>query len=198
VPWHTALYFKSPIPALRVIYQVDGQPVLLERKFGRGSFVFSSDSYLFSNEAMRADRAPRLLAWLIGDTGSLPPASIIFEETHLGVQENPGIAALARKYGLQGFAAALLALASLYIWQSGAPFLPPRREEAGSDIVAGQDSASGFVSLLRRGIAPPRLLAACLEQWKKSFAHRPEKKMQATLARIEAAAAAPTPSPLTE
>lgn len=181
--WHTALYFRKLGPEWRVLFNSSEAPVIIERPFGKGSIVMASDSYFLSNEAMRAERAPRLLAWLTGARSKL-----VFDETHLGVGENPGIAALIGKYHLAGLVAAIAALAGLFVWQTASPFLPPKVDADGAHTVAGRDSASGFVSLLRREIAPSRLIEVCLDQWKKSFAHTPEK-LSGTLERIEAAAA---------
>jgi hypothetical protein len=103
------------------------------------------------------------------------------------VRENPGIATLIGKYHLGGFIAAVGALACLFIWQSSSPFLPPRPDYEESEIVTGKDSASGFVSLLRRGIAPGQLMEVCLEQWKKSFSHGPGK-VSGMIERIESIA----------
>jgi len=164
--WHSALYFPKPVPAWQVDYRCEGAPVIIERPFGHGSIVMAADSYFLSNEAMRSERAPRLLAWILGSQ-----SRVIFDETHLGVRENPGIATLVRKYNLGGFIAAIAVLACLFIWQSSSPLLPPRPDYDDSEIVTGKDSTSGFVSLLRRGIAPSHLMEVCLEQWKKSFSH---------------------------
>ena len=181
--WHTPIYFRNPEPVWRVLYKCNYNPVIIERRFGKGSIVMASDSYFLSNEAMQAERAPRLLALLAGTRTRL-----VFDETHLGVDENPGIATLIGKYHLEGLIAAIALLAGLFVWQTASPFLPAKVDADGPHTVAGRDSAAGFVSLLRREIAPSRLIEVCLDQWKKSFAHTPEK-LSGTLERIDAAAA---------
>src|SRR5207245_8920088 len=97
VVWHTALYFDRPGASWRVIYARDNHPVLIERRFGSGSLVFSADSYFVSNEALRKERLPKLLAWLAGRN-----TTVLFDETNLGVMESQGIAALVRNYRLRG------------------------------------------------------------------------------------------------
>ena len=84
------------------------------------------------------------------------------------MQENPGIATLARRYGLHGGVAALLALAGLFIWKSSVSFLPRNRETFVNTPVLGRESAAGFQNLLRRGIAPANLLQTSLDEWHKS------------------------------
>ncbi|MEO7298895.1 MAG: DUF4350 domain-containing protein [Verrucomicrobiota bacterium] len=90
LPWHSALCFAVRSNAWQKIYSRDTNAVVIERAFGKGSVVLCSDSYLFSNEAMRKERHPELLAWLVGQNGT-----VLFDETHLGVNSDPGIAALA-------------------------------------------------------------------------------------------------------
>jgi len=168
--WHTALYFNTPVKGWRILYNCEGEPAIMERPMGHGSIVLAADSYFLSNEAMRKERAPLLLAALLG-----PNSRIVFDESHLGVREQPGIATLVRKYDLGGLVAALAVLAWLFVWQTSSSFLPPQPDQEDAEIVTGKDSASGFISLLRRGIAPTRLIAVCVEQWKQSFARRPGK-----------------------
>ena len=182
--WHSALCFSALDPAWRVIYERNGQPVLIERKRGAGSIVLATDSYFLSNEAMRAERHPALLAWIAGTS-----PRVIFDETHLGVAEDPGIAALARKYRLHGLLAGLLLLGALFIWKNAAAFGPPRAADTDGNHVLGKDSASGFVNLLRRGIAPAALLPLCVEEWKKSR-HLDRQHSAERLARADAALAA--------
>jgi hypothetical protein len=166
--WHTALYFDEAGANWRVIYERDRHPVLIERAFGHGSLVFSADSFFVSNEAMRADRQPEVLAWLVG-----PNASVLFDETHLGVAEAPGVAALVRKYHLHALVIGFVSLAGLFVWKSSVPFVRAHDEqEAGfhRDAVAGKDSAAGFVHLLRRSISPSEILPVCFAEWKKARA----------------------------
>jgi len=179
--WHTSVYFPKPPADWRVLYKCEGEAAILERPYGRGSIVLAGDSYFLSNEAMRAERAPRLVAWILGTHSRL-----IFDETHLGVQEEPGISTLMRKYNLYGLVGALGVLALLFVWKTSASFMPPRAEHDEGEVVTGKDSTAGFVSLLRRGIAPGRLMEMCVEQWKKSFAHQPGK-WKGMVARVEAA-----------
>jgi len=166
--WHTALYFNKPGPNWKVIYAREKHPVLIERRFGRGALVFSADSYFLSNEAMRKERQPALLAWLVG-----AGHNVLFDETHLGVTEQPGIAALVRAYRLSGLVIGLMLLAGLFVWKNAVPFVPVQDQEpldVRGDAVAGRDSAAGFVNLLRRGISPSDLLPVCVSEWKKSHA----------------------------
>lgn len=175
----------------RTNYVRTGLPVVVERSFGRGTLILCADSYPFSNEALRRDRQPGLLAWFIGANHR-----VVFDETHLGVNNDPGVAALARRYRLHGFFGALLVLALLFVWKSTSPFVPPHPDDdldGRGDLVEGKDSASGFVNLLRRGIPAGDVLAVCFAEWKKSFTHaqshlrprreRMEQVLQAEIAR---------------
>jgi hypothetical protein len=164
--WHTALYFDKLATHWSTLYRRDEHPVLVERKQGRGSLVLAADSYLVSNEALRQDRQPALLAWLIGSN-----RGVVFDETHLGVREEPGVAALIRQYRLHGLVAGLVLLAGLFVWKNAARFLPVQGEESGpasEDSVVGRDSAAGFVNLLRRSLAPSEIVAVCLNEWTRS------------------------------
>ncbi len=169
ISWHTTLHFEKLDPAWQVIYEFQGQPVVIERHLGSGSIVLSTDSYFAGNEALRTERHSRLLAWL---QGGQPRA--LFDETHLGVTENPGIATLARRYRLHGVIAGLLLVAALFVWKNMAPFVPPHAEPdaARTAIVSGRDSAAGFINLLRRSIPPRDVLRVSWQEWRKSFAHR--------------------------
>ncbi|MEQ2006586.1 MAG: DUF4350 domain-containing protein [Limisphaerales bacterium] len=187
--WHTALHFTNLDARWRTNYvrveqapsrerEVGGPwrtnysrvelPVVIERDFGRGSLVFCADSYPFSNEALRKDRQTALLAWLLGAN-----RRVVFDETHLGVENQPGVATLARRYRLHGLFGGLFVLALLFVWKNGTSLVPPHDED-GIEIgghVAGKDSASGFVNLLRRSIPAPVLLSACFAEWRKSHSH---------------------------
>jgi hypothetical protein len=164
VSWHSGLVITNLDQAWRVIYSRDSSPVLIERKFGAGSVVFSTDTYFISNEALQKERHAELLAWLIG-----PCRRVVFDEAHLGIVETPGVASLMRRYHLHGLVAGLLLLAGLFIWKNLAGFAPPGPEEKADAYVAGKDSAAGFVNLLRRHVAPRELLNVCLAEWEKSF-----------------------------
>jgi hypothetical protein len=164
VPWHSTMYFSTAADPWRVAYAVNKRGVMIERPFGAGTLLLASDSYFISNEAMRADRRPALLAWLAGNSRRL-----VFDETHHNVFEEPGVATLLRKYRLHGLIAGLLALAALFVWKSAASFLPRDRAAGENDrIIAGRDSYSGFTNLLRRGLRPKELLLACVAEWRKS------------------------------
>ena len=166
IVWHTALYFDKPGPTWKVVYSRDSNPVLIERRFGRGALVLSADSYFLSNEAMRKERHPELLAWLVG-----PNATVLFDETHLGVLEQPGVATLVRHYRLHGLVIGLVLLAGLFVWRNAVSFVPAYAEESAAtrdDAVAGKDSAAGFVNLLRRSFSSSEILSVCLAEWTRA------------------------------
>lgn len=169
LPVHSTLYFEPKTDQWRTLYAADGHPVLIERSVGDGSLVLVADAYLVSNEAMRADRHPDLLAWLAGAN-----SEIVFDEVTLGVERGRGIASLMWQYRLQGIVAALIVMAALFIWKNGQPLVPPFHDALPTDAYAyaGKDSASGFTNLLRRAVPESQVLRVCLAEWEKSFAHR--------------------------
>jgi hypothetical protein len=95
---------------------------------------------------------------------------VVFDEAHLGVTENPGVATLMRKYRLHWLTFGLIALAGLFIWKNSLSLVPAHDEDAQHDFIAGKDAASGFVNLLRRNVRAGELLAVCFAEWKKSGA----------------------------
>ncbi len=165
ITWHSAAYFAELKPGWNTLYARDGRVFVAERAFGSGSIVIASDSYFLSNEALRNERSPRLLAYLAG-----PAREIVFDEEHHGVTEEANIATLARKYRLHGLVVGALLAAALFIWQSSAPFLPePASRLPDPGIVRGKSAEEGFINLLRRAVKPSELLAICATEWKKAF-----------------------------
>ncbi|HEX5398358.1 MAG TPA: DUF4350 domain-containing protein [Verrucomicrobiae bacterium] len=165
--WHSGIVFTNLDKSWRVIYARGTNAVVIERKFDHGSVVIATDSYFASNEAMAGDRHVDLLAWLIG-----PDKNVVFDEAHFGIVETSGVAVLMRKYRLHGLAAGLILLAALFIWKNATSLVPPLTDEKQGNVVAGKDSAAGFVNLLRRSIARRDVLATCFSEWKKSLAQK--------------------------
>ncbi|HSY19493.1 MAG TPA: DUF4350 domain-containing protein [Candidatus Acidoferrales bacterium] len=163
---HTSLCFTNLTNGWATIYQRDKKtPVVIERKFGAGTVVLVADSYPFSNEAMFKDRSASLISWMLGGG-----REVIFEEAHLGIVEQPGMASLMRRYQLHGLIFSLIFLSGLFVWKNAISLVPPH-EASGGDaglVVAGRDSASGFVNLVRRSISPAEIINVCFAEWKKS------------------------------
>lgn len=168
--WHSALYFSELTPEWKPLYLAESEPVIAERAYGRGSIVLASDSYLFSNEAMRRERCAQLLARVFGG-----PSPVVFDEEHLGVSDQPGVASLVLKYRLQGFVIALAFVAALFVWKNAVRFVPACEEPFDrGEVLAARDSAEGFENLLHRAIPPGQLLDACAAQWQRSFGRQPQ------------------------
>ncbi|MBI1177332.1 hypothetical protein GC207_07820 [bacterium] len=168
IAWHSTVCFTNLNDDWKVIYERANQPVVVERKIGAGSVVVATDAWPVSNEALRKERQPGFLTWLIGDH-----STVIFDEQHLGVTASPGIASLMRRYRMQGIVGAFFVLAMLFVWRSSTSFPPRpkivRQEEMVPDII-GRDAASGFVNLLQRGVPRADLLQTCFAEWKQSLA----------------------------
>jgi hypothetical protein len=165
VPWKSPVSFLRMEPAWQTDYQAKGKPVLITRKWGEGEIIVASDSYFVSNEALRDDREPQLLAWIAGPSGLL-----LFDETHLGTQEQDGVMTLARRYRLEGYLWGLLVVAGLFLWRQSVPLVPPapaRLHDPAGGAVSGKDSRSGLVNLLHRNISPRELLSTCLAEWRR-------------------------------
>jgi hypothetical protein len=180
LPWHLGvgyarkrLHFQTPGDEWVVMAKRGGFPILVERPFGRGSIVLSADSYRFSNEAMLRDRESAVLSHIIGDT-----REIVFDESHLGTEEEVSVGALARRYHLQGAFLAGLVVVVLFLWKSTSSFLPPLSEPDHSDAVSGRSAASGLVNLLKRSVTPKELLTICSAEWKKTSKLTSPSKLQ--------------------
>ncbi|MCI0626889.1 MAG: hypothetical protein L0387_35465 [Acidobacteria bacterium] len=180
--WHSQLSFKKLSPEWKIVYWRQDRPALIERPMGSGTLVLASDSYFLSNEALWKDRQSRLLAWLIG-----PHNQVVFDETHLGVEEGPGVMSLVRKYRMHGLFASLFLLAGLFVWKNMLSLVPPSAQFQATENRVGRDSAAGFINLLRRSIPVSRVIQACVQQWEKSLpASSPER---ARLSQVRAVAA---------
>ncbi len=200
VSWHSVLDFDLASPEARAagwhaLYQRRNRPVVVARPVGNngGELIMASDSYFLSNEALRAEPRPALLAALVG-----PARQVIFDETHLGIADQPGMMTLARRYHLQGALAVLGLLAGLFLWRNVVSLVPPPVPNDGgaaaSLSVTGRDAAAGFLNLLRRGVPPRELIAICLAQWQQAPGQRPPDAV--TVTRLRALADAEATRPL--
>jgi hypothetical protein len=143
--------------------------VIVERPFGHGSLVFLADSYPLSNEALGADRNTGFLLWLIDQRHG-----VLFDETHLGLGERPGIMTLARRYGLQGTLISVVALLLLFIWKCQYTLIPRRtRRDRTGLTVPGCSSDQVFLNLLRRSVSQKDLLGVCLTTWLQTTRQTP-------------------------
>ncbi len=181
ISWHSADYFGGVTGPWRTVYRRREHPVIIERSFGAGSLVLASDSYFVSNEALRKERHSELLVWLLGARHE-----ILFDETHFGVEEQVGVAALLRRYHLEGAIGGLLLLAALFVWKNSAPLVPGPAEGAapgrGAEV-EGLETSAGFASLLRRSLPVKDIFLTSFEEWKAACARDP--RVAARLPQIE-------------
>lgn len=162
--WRSPLRLAGLNPDWRPLYADTNGPVLAARAMGKGWLIVATGSRFHSNEALRGEREPALLAWLPG-----PNSRLVFDETHLGTELNPGVMTLARRYRLHGLGVGLLILSALFIWQQSTSLVPRRAAPpAGEESLAAQDSATGFVNLLRRALPASELIGHCFTAWRES------------------------------
>jgi hypothetical protein len=173
IPWHSALYFKGLSRDWKTLYSCNNLPVIVERKFEKGSIVLCSDSYFLSNEGLGNHPPAKLLASVFG---SRPV--IIFDEEHLGVTEASNIASLARRMRLDGVAVCLVVIAGLFVWKQSTSLLPRQREERKQGDVTGSDANEGFINLLYRSVPKGSLLETCVAAWTRARGRhiRPEER----------------------
>jgi hypothetical protein len=158
-----------------------GGVVLAERRFSSGSVIVATDASFMSNEGLAREASPKFLAWLIGDA-----KQIIFDETHLGTKEDPGIMALVRKHNLHGMFVGGLILFGLFVWRSSMSLVPADdAEDDATRTVSGHGATAGLVSLLRRGISRGQVMTKCFETWEKTATRR-HASMQSRIATARA------------
>ena len=139
-------------------------PILATKAVGAGTLIVATGARFHGNAALREERETALLAWLPG-----PSTRLVFDETHLGTELNPGIMTLARRYRLHGLGLGLLILAALFIWQQASTLVPRRPLSAeATEPIAAHAAADGFVNLLRRAVPASELAAHCFQAWRES------------------------------
>lgn len=191
IAWRSGMVLEAGHADWHVLYRVDGWPVIMERRLGRGSILVATDSYLISNEALRSHRQPVLLGHLIGSN-----RKVIFDETHFGIQHRPGVSSLIRRYRLHGMIAGLILLVGLFIWRNGHSFpaAPPDSTEQGFRM-AYQETDRALMSLIGRHLPDDQLLDACVASYEQSMVG-PAAETTARRARIKALAAAAGKDPV--
>lgn len=164
----SGLYFIPQHDGWRVIYQREHAKgdvtaaVVMERTMGSGSIVLSSDSYYFSNEALREHPAPEFLAWIAGDS-----TTSLFSEVHLGTQQRDRIMTLMRRYRLHGVLFAFALIGILFVWHHGTTLVPRREvdERPGAATNVERSHGDGLDNLLVRFIPRDQLLDTCVREW---------------------------------
>jgi hypothetical protein len=168
ISWYSGTYFKDLGPEWKVLYSRDSYPVLIERSRGKGSIIIASDTYFLSNEAMFLERHPELLSYLVGEK-----SNIIFDEMHFGMSENPGVASLLRRYGLETLVFGMILLMALFVWKNSSSLIPRHPyEEKSERIYTNADHESGFINLLKQNIPPAELLDLCANEWNKTASRK--------------------------
>jgi hypothetical protein len=164
VPWHSGVGLTELTNAWDTVYEVEGESVLIVRRWGAGTLVISTDGFQFSNEALRTDRHLAILGWLLGGN-----RNVCFQETHLGLQRSAGVAHLARRYRLHGFVMGLLLLAVLAVWRSASSLVPRQTSPPLTAPIGGLDSNLGLANLIRRSIPANDLPRVCFEEWHRTI-----------------------------
>lgn len=178
IPWKSDLYFTPEEgKGWTTLYTRGSSPVVIERIHGKGSLVLATDGYFLSNEALSEHRYPPLLAWLAGSH-----RQVVFVESHLGIEEDVGIAALARRYGLAGCFFVLLLLTGFWIWQRMALFVPPAPTV--DRLLLSYHQTAGLEALLRRAVTPKQLVTTCVKEWKSGARTGDAAKVETALASL--------------
>ena len=163
--WLGPLYFRDLQSPWRVVAESDHLPVVIQRSFGRGNVTLVADSYLLTNGALASDRETAFLGWLFRKS-----STVLFDESHFGFMENPGVVSLARRYGLEPAFFVLLILALFFVWANRYSLVPKSASRsAESLIVSGKGGETVFVNLLRRSLPTKDLLSTCVELWRKGL-----------------------------
>ena len=170
--WAGHLYIDPTKDDWEVMAKAQDLPIVLQRKFGAGQLLLLADSYPLSNVALAAHRNAELVSWLFPQ-----PSVVIFDESHFGIINHPGIMSLARRYGLDGAFVAILSLGLLYLWANRYSLNPASRKRADAEIVIkGMGGNEIFTNLLRRHLPAKDLDTICLQIWKQKGVTNPVKQ----------------------
>jgi hypothetical protein len=156
--WHFSSWTNDWMPS----HMRDYSPLFLERQFGKGSVLLIANARLFTNRELLLKPDAQLLA-------AVPSVHrrIIFDESHLGLEDTGSVSGLASAHHLQWVVLGFVALAVIFVWRSSFSFVPPPGRSA--DVsVAAQDAGFALASLLAQSIPPGAIVNAVAEEWNRS------------------------------
>ncbi len=171
--WRSQYRAEIRDPAWKAAALVGKKPVVIERPWGLGRIVVTTDSYFVSNESLHFEAGAEFLLWLLGDK-----RKVVFDETIHGSVESGGAMKLIRRYRAHGVFFGLFVCFILWAWRSASTLVPGY---AGSETgpgsaggqVAAEETAAGFIRLLRRSVPPSMLMLQCVKVWKESLITEP-------------------------
>ena len=133
---------------------------LAERGAGKGKIRLLSSVRPLSNGSLFDARDAELVAKLFPKD-----RAIVFDESHLGVEESGGVGVLLRRYRLMPALAMLLGVALLFVWRNSTPLTPEK--EPVTAAMAPQPAAS-LRTLLEQNVPRPKLLETLVAEWKRA------------------------------
>jgi hypothetical protein len=185
--WYSQFRLEELASDWEIVALSDDKPVVAERRYGKGSVVIATDTFFVSNEALHLEPVPEFLLWMLGGK-----AKVVFDETIHGSQESGGAMKLIRRYRLHGVFIGLLVFVVFWAWRSASPLAPGSEELdrgliGSGDAVAGEETGSGLIRLLRGSVPPGELLERCLSIWRESsrreISPEAEKEIESIAAR---------------
>lgn len=168
LPFYSEICFET-YGEWKLLYQCREKPVVIERKFGRGTFIAAADSTFLSNEALLNKRALKFICYIFADR-----KNIYFEERIHGVASDHNIFWLGRKYKLGLLLLNLLLAALLFVWKNAMSIREPHADgkRSGSPNASERHAAAGLANLFKRGIPGKELIGSCIFEWKKTSSMR--------------------------
>ncbi len=182
--WRSQYRFKATDDSWETVATVEGKPVVIERRYGKGSVVLASDTYFASNESLHLGAEPDFLLWLLGGR-----TKIVFDETIHGTVETGGAMKLVRRYRAHGFFLGLVGFLVLWAWRSASPLVPGNEQmdrglQGGAGAVMGEGTGAGLIRLLRRSVPVSGLLSRCVEIWSTSSVAEVPEKVRTSIAAV--------------
>jgi hypothetical protein len=158
VNWQFSSWASSWIPS----HVRKTAPLFLERAFGKGAIVLIADSKVFTNRELLVHPDTDVLAAAPGGY-----RRIIFDESHLGLEDTGTVVGLATAHNLQWMLVGFFVLASLYVWRSTSSFIP--RTRARTEVaVSGRDAHLALSNLLMQSVPARSILRVAAEEWNRS------------------------------
>jgi hypothetical protein len=133
---------------------------LAERRAGKGTIRLLWSVRPLSNANLFENRDAELVAKLFPKD-----RAIVFDESHLGVEESGGVGVLLRRYRLMPAVALLLGVALLFVWRNSTPLTPEK--EPVTAAMTPQPAAS-LRTLLEQNVPASKLLETLVEEWKRA------------------------------